>query len=101
MGGALVFDFLPALGFDLQSLIAGFAGGICVSFSFKKSNPWDIVGSIVVGGLFGNYVVTATDGLVGTLRVVPALHNTSAFFVGVVAMPLCKFWVERFKGSKE
>ena len=69
-------------------------------FSFKKSNPWDIVGSIVVGGLFGNYVVTATDGLGGTLRVVPALHNTSAFFVGVVAMPLCKFWVEPSRAAR-
>ena len=86
------------MGLDLQRLIAGMAGGMCVSFAYKKSDPWDIVGSVVVGSLFGNYA-TAED-LSGTLAMTKSLTNTTAFAVGVVAMPLCKTWVEHFKGRK-
>ncbi len=73
------------LGFDLQNTVAGLAGGIVIAFALDKSDPWDIIGSIVSGGLTANYVVGWT--VPGTT------HVATAFFVGVVAMPLCQSWV--------
>jgi hypothetical protein len=75
---------LSALGFDLQNLVAGFAGGLVVAFAFDKSDPWDIIGSVVAGGLTANYVASSVPG---------TSQGATAFFVGVVAMPLVKGWV--------
>lgn len=75
---------LAWLGFDLQNTVAGIAGGIVVAFVFEKSDPWDIIGSVVAGGLTANYVAGSVPG---------TMQGSTAFFVGVVAMPMVKGWV--------
>lgn len=75
---------LYALSFDLQNSVAGLAGGVVVAFAFDKANSWDIVRSIVVGGLMGNYIATAGD-------------PQTAFFLGMGGMPLCRLWVAMIK----
>lgn len=93
-------DFLSSLGFHLQDLVAGFAGGVANSFVFKRSNPWAIIGSIVVGGFSANYLGSAISSFLGTSA------GTSAFIVGLAGMAVCQGIVESagswtpFKGRK-
>ena len=77
-------EILAALGVDIHNLVAGFSGGIAVSFALKKSDPWDILGGVIVGGLCGNW---ASSIFIGTE------HGTAAFFAGVIGMPLCQLLV--------
>lgn len=86
---------LTALGLNLPDLVGGLSGGVAVAFAFHKSEPCDIVGSIIVGGLYGNYIAGPLSSMLGTT------HGAAAFFAGVVAMPLCKRWVESFKRKQE
>ena len=81
-------DFLSAIGIHLQDLVAGFAGGVANAFVFKKSNPWAIIGSIVVGGFAANYLGAAVSSFVGTSS------GTSAFIVGLAGMAICQGIVE-------
>jgi hypothetical protein len=80
--------FLSSLGFHLQDLVAGFAGGVANSFVFKKSNPWAIIGSIVVGGFAANYLGPTVSLFIGTSS------GTSAFLVGLAGMAICQSIVE-------
>jgi hypothetical protein len=81
-------DFLTTLGFNLQDLIAGFAGGVTNAFVFKKSNPWAIIGSIVVGGFAANYLGGIVSHVLGTSE------GTSAFIVGLAGMAICQGIIE-------
>jgi hypothetical protein len=81
-------DFLSSLGFHLQDLVAGFAGGVANSFVFKKSNPWSVIGSIVVGGFSANYLGETISRFLGTSS------GTSAFIVGLAGMAVCQGIVE-------
>ena len=81
-------DFLTMLGLHLQDLVAGFAGGVANAFVFKKSNPWAIIGSIVVGGFAANYLGTTVTKVLGTSE------GTSAFIVGLAGMAICQGIVE-------
>jgi ABC-type xylose transport system permease subunit len=93
-------DFFTALGLHLQDLMAGFAGGVTNSFIFKKSNPWAIVGSIVVGMFAANYLGSSVGKLLGTTA------STSAFIVGLAGMAVCQGIAESaaswkfFRGQK-
>lgn len=81
-------DFLTSIGIHLQDLIAGFAGGVANSFVFKKSKPWAIIGSIVVGGITANYLGVTVSKIIGTSS------GTSAFIVGLAGMGICQGIVE-------
>lgn len=81
-------DFLLAVGIHLQDLVAGFAGGVANAFVFKKSNPWAIIGSIVVGGFTANYLGATVSKLLGTST------GTSSFIVGLAGMAICQGIVE-------
>jgi hypothetical protein len=81
-------DFLSSLGFHVQDLVAGFAGGIVNAFVFKKSKPWAIIGSIVVGGFAANYLGSPIGTFLG---VTP---NTSGFIVGMAGMAVCQGIIE-------
>ena len=81
-------DFLAALGLHLQDLVAGFAGGVTNAFIFKKSNPWAIIGSIVVGGFAANYLGAPISKFLGTSA------GTSAFIMGLAGMAICQGIVE-------
>jgi len=94
-------DFLASLGLHLQDLVAGFAGGVANAFVFKKSNPWAIIGSIIVGGFAANYLGVVLSKVLGTSAA------TSAFIVGLTGMAVCQGIVEScgswklFGGAKE
>lgn len=81
-------DFLSILGIHLQDLVAGFAGGVANAFVFKKSKPWAIIGSIVVGGFAANYLGATIGRFLGTS------DGTSAFIVGLAGMAICQGIVE-------
>jgi len=81
-------DFLSIIGIHLQDLVAGFAGGVANAFVFKKSKPWAIIGSIVVGGLAANYLGSTIGKIVGTS------DGTSAFIIGLAGMAICQGIVE-------
>lgn len=81
-------EFFSAIGIHLKDLVAGFAGGVANAFIFKKSNPWAIIGSIVVGGLAANYLGATVGRIVGTSQ------GFSAFVVGLAGMAICQGIVE-------
>jgi VIT1/CCC1 family predicted Fe2+/Mn2+ transporter len=81
-------DFLSIIGIHLKDLVAGFAGGVANAFIFKKSNPWAIIGSIVVGGLAANYLGETVGRVLGTSP------GFSAFVVGLAGMAICQGIVE-------
>ncbi len=81
-------DFMSDLGFHIKDIVAGFAGGIANAFIFKKSNPWAIMGSIVVGGFAANYLGSTVSKLLGTS------DGASAFIVGLAGMAICQGIVE-------
>lgn len=81
-------DFLSGIGIHLQDLIAGFAGGVANAFVFKKSKPWAIIGSIVVGGFAANYLGPTAVKIIGTSP------GTSAFIIGLAGMAICQGIVE-------
>jgi VIT1/CCC1 family predicted Fe2+/Mn2+ transporter len=81
-------DLLAAIGIHIKDLFAGFAGGVANAFVFKKSNPWAIIGSIVVGGLAANYLGATVGRILGTS------DGFSAFVVGLAGMAICQGIVE-------
>ncbi len=81
-------DFLVTIGVNIQDLVAGFAGGVANAFVFKKSRPWAIIGSIIVGGFAANYLGSAVAKVLGTSS------GTSAFIVGLTGMAICQGIVE-------
>lgn len=81
-------DFFAIIGIHLKDLVAGFAGGVVNAFVFKKSNPWAIIGSIVVGGLAANYLGSTVAKIIGTS------DGFSAFVVGLAGMAICQGIVE-------
>lgn len=81
-------DFLTMLGINLPDMVAGFAGGVANAFVFKKSKPWAIIGSIVVGGFAANYLGSTVGKLLGTSA------GTSAFIIGLAGMAICQGIVE-------
>ena len=81
-------DFLSQIGIQVHDLVAGFAGGAANAFVFKKSTPWAVIGSIVVGGLTANYLGSVFAKFVGTSP------GTSAFIVGLAGMAICQGIVE-------
>ena len=76
--------FLTALGIRLPDLLAGFAGGVVNAFIFHKSDPWAIVGSMVVGAFTANYLGESASKMLGLSS------GASAFIVGIAAMALCQ-----------
>lgn len=97
-------DFLTSLGLSLKDMVAGFAGGIANTFIFKKSNPWEIIGSIIVGGIAANYLgAPISKMLEAAIPVLKVLGNTvgfSDFVVGLTGMAICQSIIESVSGWK-
>lgn len=81
-------DFFSTIGFHVQDLIAGFAGGAVNAFVFKRSKPWAIIGSVMVGGFTANYLSNPIATFLGTS------NNASAFIVGLGGMAICQGIIE-------
>jgi hypothetical protein len=76
--------FWVALGIKMPDLIAGFAGGVVNAIALRRSDPWSIIGSVVVGGLTANYLSESFAHYLGTGQ------GTSGFLVGVGGMAICQ-----------
>lgn len=76
--------FLIQLGVKAPDLIAGFCGGVVNAFALKRSDPWSIIGSVVVGGLTANYLAEPFGRYLGTGQ------GTGAFLVGLAGMAICQ-----------
>lgn len=87
-------DVLAELGLNIQSVIAGFAGGVVHAFVFKQTGPWAVVGSVVVGALTANYLGEPASRQFG-INI-----GASGFIVGLCAMAICQALVQAAKHYK-
>lgn len=85
--------FMAALNFNLQDLIAGFAGGVAASCALEKPDPWHVIVSVIGGGIFGAYFAGPASGVMEHILGSSVPHTAAACAVGVVAMPLAKAWI--------
>lgn len=76
--------FLVMLGIKMPDLFAGFAGGVVSALTFKKSDPWSIVASMVVGAFTANYLGEPIGSHIGLST------GAAAFVVGVAGMAICQ-----------
>lgn len=77
-------DVFVDLGLRIQDIIAGLSGGVVNAFVFRRSEPWSIIGSVVVGALTANYLSEPAIKYTGTSG--PA----TAFIVGLCGMAICQ-----------
>lgn len=75
---------LIQLGVKMPDLLAGFAGGVVNALALKRSDPWSIISSVVIGGLTANYLTETFGHYLGTAQ------GTSGFLVGVAGMAICQ-----------
>lgn len=71
------------LGFDIKNMAAGLAGGLSIALATKKPKPWELVSSMLVGGLTAIYVAPTFASVTG----IPLLMG--AFFVGAGGKQIC------------
>lgn len=74
--------FLISLGIKMPDLVAGFAGGVVNAIALKRSDPWSILSSVIVGGFGANYLSEPFQHYLGTSV------QTSGFLVGLGGMAL-------------
>ena len=84
-------SILLQLGIRMPDLIAGFLGGVTNAFVFRKSDPFSIVGSMVVGALTANYLGEMAMKYTGTSG------GAASFIVGVGGMAICQGIVEMIR----
>ena len=77
-------DLLVTTGIKIQDITAGLAGGIVNAFVFKRSNPFAVVGSMVVGSFTANYLGEAASKFTGTSE------GAASFIVGLCGMAVCQ-----------
>ena len=77
-------NVLLELGIRLPDLLAGFAGGVAHAFVIKDSNPFMVLGSVVVGALAANYLVEPAAVYFNLSR------GPAGFIIGLTAMVLCQ-----------
>lgn len=83
--------FLVQIGINIQDALAGFAGGVVNAFVFKRSDPYSVIGSMVVGALTANYLSGPVGHYTGTSG------GAAAFVVGLAGMAICQGIVEAAK----
>lgn len=82
---------LLSFGIKLNSLIAGFSGGVVNAIVFKRGDPWSVIGSMIVGALTANYLTEPVSKYLGTEM------GPSGFIVGLAGMAICQGIVESAK----
>lgn len=77
-------DLLLQLGIKLPDLLAGFGGGVVNALALKRSDPWSIITSVMIGGIMANYMAETFGRWAGTTQ------QVSGFLVGVGGMALAQ-----------
>lgn len=81
----------------MPDLFAGFAGGVVNAFVFKRTDPWAVVGSMVVGAFTANYLGEPAMRLVSSIFGGASISaGASAFVVGMAGMAICQGLVAAF-----
>jgi hypothetical protein len=80
-----------SLHISLTNIVAGFSGGVVNAFVLKRSDPWSIIGSVIVGALVANYLAEMSAKWTGTSE------HVAAFLVGVGGMGLVQGLIEAMK----
>lgn len=80
-----------AVSLNLSNMVAGFMGGVVNAFVLKRSDPWSIIGSVVVGALVANYLGGAVSKYIGTTEPV------AAFLMGMGGMGFVQGVIEAVK----
>lgn len=83
-------------GLKIPDLIAGLMGGLAASFVMRQSDPWTIIGSIIVGALTANYFGEHVSDWVGQ----KLTREAADFLLGLTAMSLCQTIIDRVKTLK-
>lgn len=76
---------------NLANLVAGFFGGVVNAFVLKRSDPWSIIGSVVVGALVANYLGEVAAKWTGTSP------HVAAFLMGMGGMGVAQGLMEVFR----
>lgn len=79
---------------SLANIVAGFFGGVVNAFVLKRSDPWSIIGSVIVGALVANYLASTAAKWTGTTE------HVAAFLIGMGGMGLVQGLIEGFKRWK-
>ena len=77
-------SLLEWLGLRVPDLIAGFAGGLVNAFVFRRSEPWAVIGSLVVGAATANYLGEPSA------RLLSLSEGAASFLVGIAGMAICQ-----------
>lgn len=84
--------FLLNIGLRIPDLVAGFFGGVVNAVVMKRSDPWSVLGSMVVGALTANYLTEPFGHYFSTGP------GTTGFLVGVAGMAIVQGIIEAAKG---
>lgn len=80
-----------AVNLNLSNIVAGFLGGVVNAFVLKRSDPWSIIGSVIVGALVANYLGDIASKWTGTSE------HVAAFLMGMGGMGLVQGLIEALK----
>lgn len=102
------------LGFNFRIVAAGFSGGVVGAYFayLKKHETWQVVMSVVIGGLAANYFAPPISLMIGGLAehylsyrissMIGTPDLTTAFVVGMTWKELCMYCIARVgKALKE
>ena len=89
--GLSMDELLARLHLAMADLFAGFAGGLVNAFVLRRSNPWEIVGSVVVGTLTAGYLGPVFGPFLAE-HVFGVRDSSEAvvFVVGLAGMTICQ-----------
>lgn len=75
------------LSINFANIVAGFMGGVVNAFVFKRSEPWAIIGSVLVGAITANYLGEMAAKVFATLPLLGGITEpVAAFLVGMMGM---------------
>lgn len=80
-----------AVNLSLANIVAGFFGGVVNAFVLKRSDPYSIIGSVIVGALVANYLGGVAAKWTGTTE------HVAAFLIGMGGMGLVQGLIEGIK----
>lgn len=93
MADVVLFDII-----DAQITACGFLGGMVHAFNDEKATPWQIVKSIVTGGVTANFIAPHVWTIL--VFVHPAFLYFAAFGIGLTGKHQCRALERIFRGRK-